>query len=266
MISRYAQTNIQLYRQLAELGYPSTDVSLLHRGHGLAMKLFTGLFRGSGRPFLSHLVGTASVLASVRAPIEVVTAGLLHSTYSYGEFGNYWRGPDQTKRAQVVTAVGEEVEALVLGYTRLPWTVKTIGALVDTAASSRDSQVLLMRLANEVDDHQDLGMLYVSAVERRREFIRTALHRCPEMAERLGYPALALELAHVLDETLSAEVPPSLQGPQNDAFLLAPASHTWRPAVVSRWALAKLARAVAWRRPRRRAGLYQPEPVRATSP
>ena len=79
MISGYAQTNIQLYRQLAELGYPSTDVSRVHRGHSLAMKLFTGLFRGSGRPFLAHLVGTASVLASVRVPIEVVTAGLLHT-------------------------------------------------------------------------------------------------------------------------------------------------------------------------------------------
>jgi len=262
----YAQTNIQLYNQLGELGYTTEDVRRVHRAYGLAMQLFTGSYRGSGRPFLSHLVGTASVLASVRAPIEVVTAGLLHSAYSYGEFGNYWRGPDQAKRAHMVTAVGEEVEALVLGYTRMPWTVETIGALADTAASSKDRQVVLMRLANEVDDHQDLGMLYVSAVERRREFIRTALHRCPEMAERLGYPALALELAHVLDETLSAEVPPSLQGPQNDAFLLAPASHTWRPAVVCRWVLARLSHAVVWRRRRRRAGLYQPEPVRATSP
>src|SRR5215468_4575510 len=244
----YAQTNIQLYNQLAELGYTAEDARRVHRAYGLAMQLFTGSYRGSGRPFLSHLVGTASVLASVRAPIEVVTAGLLHSAYSYGEFGNYWRGPDQAKRAQVVTAVGEEVEALVLGYTRLPWTVETIGALADTAASSKDSQILLIRLANEVDDHQDLGMLYVSAVER------------------LGYPALALELAHVLDETLSAEVPSSLQGPQNDAFLLAPASHTWRPAVVCRWVLARLSHAVVWRRRRRRAGLYQPEPVRATSP
>jgi (p)ppGpp synthase/HD superfamily hydrolase len=266
VISGYAQTNIQLYRQLAELGYPSTDVSRVHRGHGLAMKLFTALFRGSGRPFLSHLVGTASVLASVRAPIEVVTAGLLHSAYSHGEFGNYWRGPDQAKRAQVAAAVGEEVEALVLGYTRLPWTVETIDALADTAASSEDRPILLMRLANEVDDHRDLGLLYVTEVERRREFIRTALHRCPDMAERLGYPALALELAHVLDETLSAEVPPWLQGPQDDAFLLAPASHIWRPAVVSRWVLAKLTRAVAWRERGRRARLYQPEPVHATSP
>ena len=140
MISGYAQTNIQLYRQLAELGYPSTDVSRVHRGHGLAMKLFTGLFRGSGRPILAHLVGTASVLASVRAPIEEVTAGLLHSAYSHGEFGNYWRGPDQAKRAQVVAAVGPEVEALVLGYTRLPWTAKTIGALADTAAASKDRE------------------------------------------------------------------------------------------------------------------------------
>src|SRR5215469_10044102 len=75
----YAQTNIQLYNQLAELGYTAEDARRVHRAYGLAMQLFTGSYRGSGRPFLSHLVGTASVLASVRAPIEVVTAGLLHT-------------------------------------------------------------------------------------------------------------------------------------------------------------------------------------------
>jgi (p)ppGpp synthase/HD superfamily hydrolase len=243
----YAQTNIQLYNQLGELGYASRDIAKVHRGYALAMKLFTGIFRGSGRPFLSHLVGTASVLAVVRAPIEVVTAGLLHSAYSHGEFGNYWRGPDAAKRGRVAEAVGEEVEALVLGYTLLPWTAETIGALADTAASSEaeERQVLLLRLANEVDDHQDLGLLYVAEAERRREFIRTALHQCVEMAERLGYPALALELARVLRETLTAAVPSALSGPHDESFLLAPASHTWRPAVVSRWTLACLSRAVA---------------------
>jgi (p)ppGpp synthase/HD superfamily hydrolase len=267
MTASYAQTNIQLYNQLAELGYPEADVGKVHCGYGLAMQLFTGLYRGSGRPFLSHLVGTASVLAALRAPIEVVTAGLLHSAYSHGEFGNYWRGVDGTKRARVTAAVGEEVEALVLGYMRLPWRAETIGALTDTAAESagRDRHVLLMRLANELDDHQDLGLLYVAGVERRREFIRTALHQCVEMAERLGHPALALELAHVLDETLGADVPSALRGGQDDAFILAPASHTWRPAVVSRWMLARLSHAVVGRRRRRqRPGLHPAEPVPIT--
>ena len=264
MSAGYAQTNIQLYNQLTELAYTAKDVRRVHRGYGLAMQLFTGSYRGSGRPFLSHLVGTASVLAAIRAPIEVVTAGLLHSAYSHGEFGNYWRGVDDAKRAMVVAVVGEKVEALVLGYTRMPWTAETIGALTDAAVAleTRDRHILLMRLANEVDDHQDLGLLYVTGVERRREFIRTALHRCVEIAESLGYPALALELAHVLDETLSADVPSALRGPQDDAFLLAPASHSWRLAVVSRWVLARLGHAVVGRR--RRSGAHRSDLARVT--
>src|SRR5262249_60214679 len=91
-MTAYAQTNIQLYNQLAELGYTADDVRRVHRAYGLAMQLFTGSYRGSGRPFLSHLVGTASVLASVPAPIEVVTAGPLSFADSSGGVRNHLRG------------------------------------------------------------------------------------------------------------------------------------------------------------------------------
>jgi (p)ppGpp synthase/HD superfamily hydrolase len=240
----YAQTNIQLYNQLREAGYPPADLERIHSAYALAMKLFPGVFRGSGRPFLAHLIGTASVLAWLRAPISVVTAGLLHSAYSHGEFGNFWRGMADGKRDRVRVAVGDEVEELIAGYTSLRWTAETIGALADTmeSLSERERQVILMRLANELDDHQDLGLLYVAEVARRRELIRGGLHRCVALAERLGYPALATELARVFKETMTGEIPSALRGPRDDSFLLAPASHTWRPGVVARWALARLLR------------------------
>ena len=239
----YAQTNIQLYNQLCELGYSAADRERIHRGYALGMELFTGSFRGSGRPFLAHLVGTASVLAWLRAPIAVVTAGLLHSAYSHGEFGNYWRGMSTEKRERVRAAVGEEAEDLVVRYTKLRWTAETVGTLADTAASMDDGdrQVLLIRLANEVDDHQDLGLLYGAEPDHRCEFIRTALHRCVGMAEQLGYPALATELARVLKETLTSDVPSALRGSKDESYLLAPASHSWRSVVVARWILARLA-------------------------
>jgi (p)ppGpp synthase/HD superfamily hydrolase len=247
----YAQTNIQLYNQLDEGGYSPGDLARVHRAYALALQLFTGSFRGSGRPFLSHLVGTASVLAWIRAPIAVVTAGLLHSAYSHGEFGNYWRGMSDAKRARVREAVGEEAEDLIARYTRLPWRAETVGTLADTAASlgEADRLVVLIRLANELDDHEDRGLLYVADVEHRRKFIRTALHRCVEMAEQLGQPALAIELARVLKETLTMDIAPGLRGPRDDSFLLAPASHGWRPAVVARWVLARIARRIGGPRP-----------------
>src|SRR5262249_48247699 len=129
VMTGYAQTNIQLYNELRELGYSDTDLEHVYRAHGLAIKLFTGAFRGSGRPFLAPLTGPASVLAWLRTPISLVAAGLLHSAYSHGDFGTFWRRMTEEKRALVRAAVGTETEELVAGYTRLPWNRATIETL-----------------------------------------------------------------------------------------------------------------------------------------
>ena len=54
-----------------------------HRDGGVGLftrpETFPGTYRGSGKPFLAHLVGTASVLASLRARTPVVVTGLLHA-------------------------------------------------------------------------------------------------------------------------------------------------------------------------------------------
>ncbi|NJL09589.1 MAG: hypothetical protein HC908_03480 [Calothrix sp. SM1_7_51] len=64
----FAQTNIQLFNQLHREGYSSTDLSLIANAYSLAMELFTGTFRPSKKTFIAHLVGTASILASLHAP------------------------------------------------------------------------------------------------------------------------------------------------------------------------------------------------------
>ena len=88
----YAQTNLQLYRQLAERGYPTSEIASVARAYELGLRLFPGTYRGSGKPFLAHLVGTASILSTLQARMPVIAAGLLHSVYTHGEFGNGWRG------------------------------------------------------------------------------------------------------------------------------------------------------------------------------
>ena len=125
----YAQTNIRLYRQLDERGYAPDDVGAVGRAYELALRLFTCVYRGSGKPFLAHAVGTASILASLRARMPVIAAGLLHAAYTHGEFGNGWRGVSPPKRREVRRAVGEEVESLVARYTELAWHAGTIGGI-----------------------------------------------------------------------------------------------------------------------------------------
>ena len=82
------------------------------------MRIFTGLYLPSGKPFLDHLVGTASILAWLHAPIAVVAAGLVHATYLHGDFGCR-TGISDEKRKQVIDVVGTESENYITRYDRV---------------------------------------------------------------------------------------------------------------------------------------------------
>jgi (p)ppGpp synthase/HD superfamily hydrolase len=246
----YAQTNIQLYRQLDAEAYAAADVETVARAHEVALRLFPGIYRGSGKPFIAHLVGTASVLVSLRARIPVVITGLLHAVYTHGEFGHGWTGMSDAKRATIRQEVGEEIEDLIARYTRLTWmpnTIPGIRARLD-AMSPLERDVLLVRLANELEDHLDLGILYPADHERRRAFMETDLPATVEMAERLGVPALAKGLAETFAEVSSARLSPALRRPHGESFRIPLASH--RPRL--RVALSHLLARWLDRRPTRR--------------
>ena len=100
-MNSYAQTNIQLYGQLFEANWADADLRRVHAAYGLAMKIFAGHFRPNRKPFLSHLVGVGSILATHGGEASVVAAGMLHSAYSHGEFGDGGRGMTSAKRQEV---------------------------------------------------------------------------------------------------------------------------------------------------------------------
>lgn len=209
----YAQTNIQLFNQLQEAGYEQADLSCVHDAYAFAMRLFTGCFRQSGKTFISHLVGTASILAEFRASASTVAAGLLHSAYSHGEFGTGGRGISEAKRKQLRLVVGAQAEHLVASYTAFPWDKEAISALYHNlpVPGSVEREVLMIRLANELEDHLDYAALYSGAAEYRRDVIKSYLFQCIDMAEKLGFPVLASALSRAFDETLSVELPLALQ-------------------------------------------------------
>src|SRR5689334_11953708 len=114
---RYAQTNIQLFNQAVCEGYSPDDIALFARAYRFSLPLFSGRFRASGKTFFAHLVGTASVLASLQLDAAVVTAGLLHAAYTHGDFGDGGLGITETRRADVRAAVGASAEQHVARYT-----------------------------------------------------------------------------------------------------------------------------------------------------
>src|SRR5262245_4841225 len=97
----YAQTNIQLFNQLRYYAYSDADLNLVRDAYELAMVLFSGRFQSSGKSFIAHVVGTASILAWVRLPAPVVAAGLLHNAYGSGDFGDGRRGATTPRRRRI---------------------------------------------------------------------------------------------------------------------------------------------------------------------
>jgi (p)ppGpp synthase/HD superfamily hydrolase len=207
-------------------GYPEAGIECVHAAYDLAARLFASGFRGSGKPFLAHGLGTAGILGGLRVPAPVIAAGLLHAAYTLGEFGDGQPGNSDARRQQVRRAVGAEAEELVTRYTALAWNDRTVlrlrGMLSELSADDR--AVILMRLANELEDHLDLGIGYCRDAEQRRQQIRGWLHVCVDLAEELRQPELARALRRAFEAALSATVPQCLVSSHTVSYTLAPAS------------------------------------------
>jgi HD domain len=222
---RYAQAILQLYAQLRRRGCSEDELLCVRNAYDLAVPLFASRFRSNGKPFLAHLVGTGSILALHGASIPVVAAGLLHPAYLEGDFGDAWTGITNARRRQLREAVDGEVEKLVHGYTCFAWNHQTIMAMPDhlDMLNAEQRHLVLMRLANDLEDHLDLGMLYSrkqDRVDERRQDRRRSL---VTIAERLGYCELAHELGVVYADHDAADVPDTLRTHHTSSYTVAPA-------------------------------------------
>jgi (p)ppGpp synthase/HD superfamily hydrolase len=235
-ITTYAQTNLQLFAQMRRAGYSDEDLAALRRAYDLAVHLFTSKYRGSGKPLLAHLVGTASVLASLHARVPLLAAAVLHAAYIFGDFGDARGGAAPAKRDRIRAAVGPEVEDIIARYDALQWDSHSIPAIRASVAdmSTADREVLLLRLANELEDHLDLGVLYCGNAEQRREAIRTSLQACDDLAHQLRQPQLAFEFDRVFREVLSDSLPEVLRQPHDYTHDVRPSSSMLRPSVMAR--------------------------------
>jgi (p)ppGpp synthase/HD superfamily hydrolase len=234
-VNCYAQTNIQLFNQLGQDGRGDSDRRQVHAAYELAMALFAGHFRPNHKPFLAHLVGTASILAANGASLKLITAGLLHSAYSHGEFGDGSRGINDRKRRQVRGVIGFESEAVIAQYTSFAWNLPRLTELLDARSTMSDSdkEVVIIKLADTLEDHLDQGQLYSpnkcafgdhTAQKKGRDFL-------VRLSAELGYFRLAADLERALDVPADLVVPDFLQGRQPGSFAVAPISHRVRTTV-----------------------------------
>src|SRR5262249_37947301 len=140
-----AQTNLRLYEELRRAGRPPDELLAARRAYDLATRLFAGQYRATGKPFVAHLVGVASILARLDRRGPLIVAALLHPAYDQGIFPGWRRAVTEAKRAAVRAVAGDEAEHLVFRYHH---------------HDQADGDVVLLGLANDLEDLVDLAGAY----------------------------------------------------------------------------------------------------------
>jgi len=224
----HAQTNLQLFNQLRYQGYSIAELSVVQLAYDLAERLFTGYFLASGRTQIAHVVGTASILASLRVPAEVVAAGLIHNVYHNGDFGDGRRDISDARRRQIGGVVGTTVEQYVARFSPVR---SSLSKWLRTHSASAESGGI--DLFDAIDRHVLLIVL-TEQLEHRRNFEHAGrLHAIEaDIAEQLGFPSLADELRTT--STSSEFLAKLATEGTNRSQLIAPRSYWRRPTVVFR--------------------------------
>jgi hypothetical protein len=107
-----------------------------------------------------------------------------------------------------------------------------------------DREVVLMRLANELDDHLDLGILFYADAERRLQLL-DPLSVCVDLARDLGHHRLARALADAFAACRTATTTTGANRSHwHGSYLVAPASYRPRLRVrLRQWKAGKAAEA-----------------------
>ncbi len=148
------QTLFELLKQAFVRGYSREDVSLIGKAYHIAMTLFSDGFRPCGRPFLLHLVGTASVLVAYGFAARVVVCGMLHAAYSHASVGRLTNASLDTVKRMLQSNFDDQVELTIREYTRfrldpVAWSNQS----PEGPRTLDDAAVIAIALANDIDEH-----------------------------------------------------------------------------------------------------------------
>ena len=262
----YAQTNLQLFNQLRRDGYSKTDRDLVRDAYELAMVLFSGRFQPSGKPFIAHVVGTASILASLQLPIAVVAAGLLHNVYEQGDFGDGRKWISTARRRRIRRVLSPEVEECVARFPTfsLEWPTNPLARENPHELPSIDRAVLLIVFADHLEHLLDLDVLYYRHAIQLRYLDNSKI--AVETADRLGQRQLATEMREAIRRTEFAELVVELTEHRSGSFVIVPKSCRMRFSTVLRQGLMDRAHKARKEFLRRRKSVYQKLPYGVKAP
>jgi hypothetical protein len=171
-------------------GYKAQDLEQIELAHWRAAWLSNGGYRPCGRPFINHLVGTASVLVHYGFEVRLVVAALLHAAYTHApQFGG---GPRKTVEAVAheLRDLGNGVERAVRAYTVRSMRWQQLSGLPNwqDAATMSDVDTSILALANDTDMNLSGE---VRATGRSDIGDNAALSKAHDICRILGVPGMA---------------------------------------------------------------------------
>src|SRR5512139_943863 len=168
--------------------HPRADTDLINKAYVYAARMHEGQLRKSGDPYFTHPVSVADIIADMRLDTASVCAALLHDVVEDCE----------VSEKEIEKVFGEEVAFLVDGVTKLGKV--NFASKEDRQAESfrkmlvamaRDIRVLLVKLADRLDNMRTLEHMKPAAQER---IARETLEIYAPLAGRLGIHWLKAEL------------------------------------------------------------------------
>lgn len=153
-----------------------------------AEKAHNGQFRRSGKPYITHPVAVAYILAEIEQDYETIISGLLHDTIE--DCG--------VTEQQISTLFGDSVSKLVLGVTKL--NKLSFESREDAQAENyrkmlvamaEDVRVIIIKLADRMHNMKTLKFMHE---EKQKRIAQETLDIYAPLAHRLGMASIKWEL------------------------------------------------------------------------
>lgn len=171
-------------------GYTADDLAHIKKAHWSALVLASGGYRPCGRPFINHLIGTASVLVHFGFETRLVVGGLLHAAYTHAPRMRGGAQETVDTVARWLGGTGTPTERAVRDYTVRSSRWKYLSTLDNwqDVATTDDIDTALIAMANLVDMRLS-GEIRVTG--RADDDDIAAVAKADEICAVIGVPGLA---------------------------------------------------------------------------
>lgn len=185
--------------------YSIDEIGILANAYTVALEHSDGLYRPCGRPFINHLLGTASVLLFYGCSMRHVLAGLLHALLEHNHIRS--AGIVQRVNEQILRLgyLGEQAVTLVRQYSDRSTLLKQ----VEDMAQSADrlpldvASLYLIEAANDLDMH----LSFEVCTSGRSDILSgNRLKTCVELLEFVGIGGLGLSLSRAHEQSFGLPV------------------------------------------------------------